>query len=228
MTSEPTVLALSRTDRVLILCGPAVLGLLLALILPPVARWLAGFGGPVPFGFVVRAAAGVGGGWQLAVQAAIFMTVGALASAAILHRVTRITVADDEVELRTAGDRRTFARLDIGALYPERDLLILLDRDSRHLFHGEPGASRDRLGEAFRRHGYPWHDEDPFGELYHRWLPDSGVLPAEVAAVLSAREVALRKKAAKEAAELRAIVENLGYTVRDDGDKQFWRPLVRS
>ncbi|MEU8239941.1 hypothetical protein AB0C07_16980 [Actinoplanes missouriensis] len=228
MTSEPTVLALSRTDRVLILCGPAALGLLLALVLPPVARWLAGLGGPLPFGFVVKIVADVDGGWQLAVQVAILMTLGALVSAEILRRVTRVTVADDEVELRTAGDRQTFARLDIGALYPERDLLILLDRDSRHLFHGEPGASRDRLGDAFRRHGYPWHDEDPFGELYHRWLPDSGELPTEVAAVLSAREVALRRKAAKETAELRAIVEKLGYTVRDDGDQQFWRPLVRS
>ncbi|MEU4557905.1 hypothetical protein AB0F72_05930 [Actinoplanes sp. NPDC023936] len=228
MTSEPTVLALSRTDRVLILLGPAALGLLLALALPPAARWLVGLGGPLPFGFVVKAVAGVHGGWQLAVQAGIFMAVGAVTSAEILRRVTRVTVADDEVELRTAADRRTFARVDIGALYPERDLLILLDRDSRHLFHGEPGASRDRLGDAFRRHGYPWHDEDPFGELYHRWTPDSAELPIEVAAVLSARAMALRKKAAKEVTELRAIVEKLGYTVRDDGTQQFWRPLVRS
>ena len=46
--------------------------------------------------------------------------------------------------------------------------------------------------------------------------------------MLSARAVVLRKKAAQEAGELRTTLEKLGYSVRDDGDKQFWRPLVRS
>ncbi|MBB2944184.1 hypothetical protein FB565_003913 [Actinoplanes lutulentus] len=227
MSSEPTVLSLSRLDRALIVLGPVTVGVLLALVLPPLARWLVGLGIALPFGFVVKAVAGVGGGWQLAVQAVIFGVLGLLVTAEILRRVTRITVADDVVELLTAGDRRTFARIDIGALYPERDLLIMLDPDSRRMFHGEPGASKAAMGQAFRDHGYPWHDTDPFGELYSRWEPESGRLPIEAEAVLSARAVALRKKAGTEAGELRETLQKLGYTVRDDGDKQFWRPLVR-
>jgi hypothetical protein len=59
-------------------------------------------------------------------------------------------------------------------------------------------------------------------------VPDTGLLPVAADAVLSARAVALRKKAGKEAGELRDTLQKLGYAVRDDGDKQFWRPLVRS
>ncbi|WP_433825472.1 YqeB family protein [Actinoplanes sp. CA-015351] len=226
MSSEPTVLSLSRLDRALIVLGPVTLGVLLALALPPLARWLAGLGIALPFGFVVKAVAGVDGGWQLAVQTVIFGVLGLLVTAEILRRVTRVTVDDDEVELQTAGDRRTFARIDIGALYPERDLLILLDHDSRRMFHGEPGASRAAMGQAFRRHGYPWHDTDPFDDLYSRWEPESGQLPIEAEAVMSARAVALRKKAGAETGELRETLQKLGYAVRDDSGQQFWRPLV--
>ncbi|BBH68161.1 hypothetical protein ACTI_48460 [Actinoplanes sp. OR16] len=221
------VLTLSRRHRALITLGPATLGVLLALALPVIARWLAGFGVALPFGFVIKAVAGVDAGWEVAVQVAIFGVLGVLASAEILRHVTRVTIAADEVELRTAGDRLVLARADIGALYPERDFLVVLDHDSRRLFHGEPGASRARLGDAFRDHGYPWHDDDPFADLYHRWEPEAGRLPIDVEAVLSARAVALRKKAGKEAGELRETLQKLGYAVRDDGADQFWRPLVR-
>ncbi|MEU4690253.1 hypothetical protein [Actinoplanes sp. NPDC023714] len=227
MPGEPTVLTLSRADRAWITLGPAAAGVLLALILPVVARWLAGLGVALPFGFVIKAVAGVDAWWKVAIQAAIFGVLGALVSAEILRRVTRVTVADDRLELQTAGARQTFARLEIGALYPERDLLIVLDNDSRHMFHGEPGASRARLGEAFREHGWPWHDDDPFAGLYQRWEPSGGQLPIDADAVLTARAVALRKKAGKEAGELRDTLQKLGYAVRDEGDRQFWRPLVR-
>ena len=80
---------------------------------------------------------------------------------------------------------------------------------------------------AFRRHGYPWHAHDPYADLFRRWVPDSGHLPPPVDAVLAARGTALRKKARTEARELRDAVEKLGFVVRDEGDRQFWRPLVR-
>ncbi|WP_229072947.1 hypothetical protein [Actinoplanes sp. DH11] len=225
--TAPTVLTLSRTDRAWITAGPAALGLALALLLPPAARLLLDLGTPLPFGFVVKAVARVDVAWELGVQAALLIAAGLLTSAVILRQVTRVTVAGDEVELRTGDERRSIPRDAIGALYPERDALVVLDHDSRQMFHGEPGASRERLRVAFREHGYPWHDADPFAGLYHRWAPETGTVPIEVEAVLSARAVALRKKAGKEAGELRDSLQRLGYAVRDEGGQQFWRPLVR-
>jgi hypothetical protein len=227
VTREPTVLTQSRADRALIVFGPAALGVLLALVLPVLARWLVGLGIPLPFGFLVKAVAGVDEFWKLALQAAILGVIGALSSVELLRRITTVTIGDEQLELRTAEDRQTFPRVDIAWLYPDRDHLILLDRDSRWMFHGEPGATRARLKSALVEHGYPWHDDDPFGDLYQRWEPESGRLPVDVEAVLAARAVTLRKKAGKEAEELRETLQKLGYATRDDGDKQFWRPLVR-
>jgi hypothetical protein len=46
--------------------------------------------------------------------------------------------------------------------------------------------------------------------------------------VLKARELALRKRAGRDVAELRDEAQKLGFVVRDDGVRQYWRPLVRS
>ncbi|MEU8657772.1 CysS/YqeB C-terminal domain-containing protein [Actinoplanes philippinensis] len=61
-----------------------------------------------------------------------------------------------------------------------------------------------------------------------RLSPTLVISTAAVHLTREARAVALRKKAPREAAELRDSLEKLGYSVRDDGDRQLWRPLVRS
>jgi hypothetical protein len=64
--------------------------------------------------------------------------------------------------------------------------------------------------------------------MYRRWQPDTPDLPAPVNAVLAAREVALRKKARVEVRGLSEALHKLGYATRDEGSRQFWRPLVTS
>ncbi len=88
------------------------------------------------------------------------------------------------------------------------------------------GAGDARVGRAFRAHGYPWLERDPYADLFRRWVPDLPDLPGSVNAVLAARAVALTNKSLTDAAELRDEVQR--YTVRDDGTTQHWRPLVRS
>ncbi|GAA0462943.1 hypothetical protein Aca07nite_76300 [Actinoplanes capillaceus] len=224
---DGTVLTFSPAARVLVLFGPATLGALIGFALPMAARWLADVGFPV-LGVVWRVAASVDTWWKAAVQAAILAVVGVLVSAEIVQRSTRITVGSGEVRLRTGDSEVVLARPEIGALFVEGDTLVILDRESRQVFRGEPQADAGVLERAFRDHGYPWRTGDPFADLYQRWIPESGHLPVAVDAVLTARSVAVRRKAAKEAAELRGSLEKLGYAVRDDGAHQLWRPLVRS
>jgi len=71
-------------------------------------------------------------------------------------------------------------------------------------------------------------DVDPYADRYRRWVPDTPELPAEANAVLAAREIALKKKARREVRDLREVVEKFGFAVRDEQDRQYWRPLVRS
>ncbi|MBW6439651.1 hypothetical protein KZ829_38580 [Actinoplanes hulinensis] len=224
---DGTVLTFSPVARVLVLFGPATLGALIGFALPVAARWLVDVGFPV-LGVVWRVASSVDTWWKAAVQAAILAVVGGLVSVEIVQRTARVTVGSGEVRLRTGDSEVVVARPEIGALFVEGGALVILDRESRRVFHGEPQAGADVLERVFREHGYPWRSEDPFAGLYQRWVPETGQLPVAVEAVLSARSVALRKKAAKEAAELRGSLEKLGYAVRDDGAHQLWRPLVRS
>jgi len=222
-----TVLTFDPVGRALVLFGPALLGVLLALLVPALARWLVDVRFPV-LGIVWEVAASVDTWWKVAVQAAILAVLGALVSVEIVRRSTRVTVALRQVRLETGDDVVTVPRERIDFVFMEGRRLILLDGESRHLFHGEPQADPGPIEQTFRDYGYPWRDGDPFSDLYQPWVPDAGQLPVAVEAVLSARAVALRKKASREAGELRDSLEKLGYAVRDDGDRQLWRPLVRS
>ncbi|GAA4966968.1 YqeB family protein [Actinoplanes utahensis] len=223
----PTVLTFSPAGRVIVLLGPAALGILLAVLLPVLARWLVDKRFPV-FGVVWRLASSVDAWWEVAVQAVILAVLGALASVEMVRRSARVTIAPGEVRLQTGDDVITVPRTRIDFVFLHGDRLVILDRESRHLFHGEPQADGGPLEQTFREYGYPWRDGDPFTELYQPWVPGTGLLPVAAEAVLSARAVAVRKKAAREAAELRESLEKLGYSVRDEGDRQFWRPLVSS
>ncbi|SDS11965.1 YqeB family protein [Actinoplanes derwentensis] len=224
---DATVLTFSPAGRVLVTVGPAAVGIALAVLLPILARWLVDVGFPV-LGVVWRVLAAVDDWWKVAIQAAILAVLGVLASVEILGRSTRVTVAPTGVRLETGDSVVTVPRAEIDFVFLERGSLIILDGESRQMFHGEPQADAGPLEKTFLAYGYPWRADDPFTDLYQPWVPYSGELPVAVEAVLSARAMAVRKKAGKEAAELRGSLEKLGYAIRDDGDRQHWRPLVRS
>lgn len=224
---DATVLAFSPAERALVMIGPAALGIALAVLLPILSRWLVDVGFPV-LGVVWRVIAAVDDWWEVAIQAAIFAVAGALFSVEILRRSARVTIGAGEVSLRTGDREVTVPRAEIDSVFMERNELIILDRESRQTFRGESQADPGPLRTTFLEYGYPWRDDDPFTDLYRPWVPESGELPVAVEAVLSARALAVRKKAGEEAAQLRGSLEKLGYAIRDDGDRQLWRPLVRS
>lgn len=225
--NEATVLRFSPAERALVVIGPAALGIALAVLLPILARWLVGVGFPV-LGVVWRVVAAVDDWWKVAIQAGIFAVIGVLSSVELLGRTARVTVGPGELRLDTGDRTVTVPRDEIESVFRERGRLIILDRESRQRFHGATQADSGPIKSTLLSYGYPWRDDDPFTDLYRPWTPGSGELPVAVEAVLAARALAVRKKAGKETTELRESLQKLGYVVRDDGDRQLWRPLVRS
>ncbi|WP_436529838.1 YqeB family protein [Actinoplanes sp. HUAS TT8] len=221
MTRE---LGFSPPDRVLVAAGPAAVGLLLTAVLPIVARWALGLGIALPFRAVIRVIGAVDRPWELAVQGAILVAAGLFVTLVSHERLVTITVGPGEARFGEVS----VARGDMAALYLDGETLIVLDRESRQAARCLPRARRKVLEAAFREWGFPWRDSDPYAALYRPWNPGEDGLPPAVDAVLSARAVAVRRKAAQEAGEMLTTLEKLGYSVRDDGDKQLWRPLVRS
>ncbi|MGC9670265.1 hypothetical protein ACNTMW_27445 [Planosporangium sp. 12N6] len=224
-----TVLGYPIVDRLVLFLGiPAALGLLFGFGLPAFARWLLGFSVPVPLGIVFRVFAAVDRPREVAVNAAVWVVVGLGIAVAALRTSAKVTLTGAELHLDHDDRTRTVARADIDAVFVDGKDLVVLDRESRQIFRGTHQASGAALAAAFRRQGYPWRDADPYADLYHRWVPGAGDLPPAVDAVLAARETALSKKSGRDARELRDAVEKLGFTVRDEGTRQYWRPLVRS
>ncbi|QES41318.1 hypothetical protein DEJ49_10115 [Streptomyces venezuelae] len=214
-----------RSDLLLLLIGTPVLGLLLGLALPPFARWVSG--SPVlPWRAGIEFLGRLDAPWQLGLFVAAGFVVGVLLVFTALAEELSLKLTDERVEVGRDGRSRTFGRADVSAVFLDGKQLVLLGADSGELVRGAHASRAAALADAFRAHGYPWRDADPHASLFHRWVPGTPDLPAEVHALLAARKAALQRKAPRDAGDLGETVRELGYVVRDEGTDQYWRPLA--
>jgi hypothetical protein len=223
-----TVLALPVADRLVLFIGIPALVVLLGLLLPPLARWALGLSIGLPLRPVFKLVGAADQPWEIAINLAIWLAVGLGIAFTAFTESARVTLTDAELRLDQGDRNRTIARADVAAVFLDGKKLVVLDSESRHLARDTPAAPAAALAEAFRAHGYPWHDADPYAALYRRWVPDTPDLPAAVNTVLAVRELVLKRKADQEARDLRDAVEKLGFVVRDEDARQYWRPPVRS
>ena len=223
-----TVLGYPVVDRLVLFVGVPALGVLLAAVLPPLARWLLGLSTGLLFRPLVRFLAAVDEPWEVAVALAVGLVSGLGVAFVAMAESATVTLTDDELRVEREDRTRTVAREDVDAVFLDGRNLVVLDRESRQLVRDPPRAPAAALAAAFRSHGYPWHDADPYADLFRGWTREAPGLPSPVDAVLAARDVALRKKAHRDARDLTAALEKLGYVVREEGVRQYWRPLVRS
>ena len=225
---KATVLGMPRAERIVILLGVPAVGLLVGLALPAVARWALGLSIGLPMRPAFRVVGAVDRPWEIAVNLAIWLVVGLVVARAAMSESARVTLTDTELRLDRGEETRTIARADIETVFVEDSRLVVLDRRSLQLARDPVQAPVAALSAALRSHGYPWRDADPYQGLYRRWWTDTPELPEAVNKVLAARELALKRKAADEVRELGEAVQRLGFAIREDGVKQYWRPLVRS
>ena len=100
---------------------------------------------------------------------------------------------------------------------------MLLGRTGRELAREPSTFAPKRLAPAFRSQGIAWSDQDPYADAYRRWIPDSPDVPADANAVFAARQEALKSGDERDIAELREELGRLGFVVRDDRKRQYWR-----
>ncbi|MEW2388383.1 hypothetical protein AB0933_08475 [Streptomyces venezuelae] len=214
-----------RSDLLVLLVGTPLLGLLLGLALPPFARWASG--SPVlPWRDGIEFLGRLDAPWQLGLFVAAGLVAGVLLVLAAHAEEMSLTLTDERVKVVRDGGPRAFARADVSAVFLDGKQLVLLGTDSGELVRGAHAPRAAALAGAFRAHGYPWRDSDPHAALFHRWIPGTPDLPAEVHALLAARKAALKQKAPRDVGDLGETVRELGYVVRDEGTEQYWRPLA--
>jgi hypothetical protein len=222
-----TVVGLGLGDRLLLGIGAPVLGLVLGYLLPRLADW--GLKVPwKPLKAPLKLIASFDGTWLYVVSLGAGLALGVgLAYAAVVESL-KVTVTDAAIRLDKNEKTRTLPRDDVDSVFLDGKYLVVIDRESRQLVRDKHESTAAKVAQAFREHGYPWAEQDPYAELYRRWVPDTPDLPPAVNAVLAAREGVLRQKSGRDIAELREEVQKLGFVVRDEGTRQYWRPFVRS
>ena len=223
-----TELGMPLGDRIVIFLGVPAIGLLIGLLLPPLARWALGWSVALPMRPAFRVVGAVDRPWEIAVNLAIWLVLGLVVVASAMTESMSVTITDTELRLHKGDWNRTIPRTDVDAVFMEGKRLVVLDRESRQLVRDAAHAPASALSATLRAYGYRWRDADPYQGLYRRWWTDTPELPEAVNKVLAARELALKRKAADEVRELGDAVQRLGFAIREEGPRQYWRPLVRS
>jgi hypothetical protein len=227
LPERATVVGMPLADRLVVVIGAPVLGVGLGLLLPRAARWLLTLAW-VPLGGPLKLVSLLDHGWGAIAAPAVGGLLGvALAWVAFAESLT-VTLTDREVRLVKDQKTRVIPRGQVHTVFLDGKQLVILDPESRQLLRDKHEASGTRLARAFHAHGYRWTDRDPYRDLYKRWVRDTPDLPPAVNAVLAARELALSKNVGTDVRELRDEVQKAGYVIRDEGTRQYWRPVVRA
>ncbi|WP_406107475.1 hypothetical protein [Micromonospora globbae] len=150
-----------------------------------------------------------------------------LAGVGTAERLT-VTVDRERAALRCDGRRQEVPRRDVRVVLLDGRDLVLLDADGGELARERSDLDADRLRSAFRAHGWPWSDEDPYRGAFRLWVPDLPGLPAGADPLLRARARAVERNRHGDARELRRELGRLGVVVRDEERRQYWRLTARA
>jgi hypothetical protein len=199
-----------------------LVGGVLGWFLPGIAEWVADlpdFPGKGPF----RLVASFPRDPATLVSAGVTAAGGLLLALIAAYERLAVTVAHDRVTL-TRGDKTIpVLRERVWGAFADGKYLVIVDRDGAEAAREKHDLSSAALMAAFRAHGYPWLDRDPFADRYQLWVVGVPGLPPGGEALLAARATALEKSKAEDAARMRAELARLGVVVRDEKKAQYWR-----
>ncbi len=155
------------------------------------------------------------------------VAVGGVAGLVLAHLAAKdrlvVSVAADRVTLTRGGVPTEFEPEAVGAVFLDRGHLVLLGRSTEELTRQSCDLKVAGLEDAFRSHGYPWHDGDPHAAVYRRWVEGLPDLPPGADALLRARRRALDKGDKDDVDDLRRELNQLGIAVREEKKRQYVR-----
>ena len=109
-----------------------------------------------------------------------------------------------------------------GAFVDAKDL-VLLGLHGEELAREKTDLKPHKLRAGFEAHGYDWHERDPYGEKFTRWIDGSSGLSQDAHATLRARQTAIESGDTDDLRDLRRELSRHGVFVREEGTRQYWR-----
>lgn len=191
--------------------------------LPGLAEWVVDDLPDLPGKGPFRLVASFPRGPATLVAAGVGVVAGlALALIAAYERL-EVSTARDGVTLKRGDKRTTVRRERVWGAFADGKELVIVDRDGAEPAREKHDLPRAAVAAAFRAHGYPWLDADPFRDRYALWVVGVPGLPPGGEALLVARAAAVEKSRTEDAARLRAELARVGVVVRDEKKTQYWR-----
>lgn len=170
-SAAATALEYGKSENIFVFMAIPAASILFGLALPIMARWALGSFGALPVKPVIRLVGHIEGVWQTAFNVLVWLVFGLGIAFVAKRESARATVSDQSVDVAFQGTSTSFPRDTIMAIFPCGKHTVFLDRESRILFDEPMEAPLVGQREAFRRHQYPWLDEDPFADRYEPWRP---------------------------------------------------------
>ncbi|GAA1975801.1 hypothetical protein GCM10009718_09910 [Isoptericola halotolerans] len=169
----PTELRPSHAAAVALGVGTLVLGVVLGLVLSPVARWLQDVleGTPLPVHGAVGVVADLPLTWSLPILSGAGLVGGVLLALVAESEMLRLTVADDHLEHRTDDREGWIERSDVAAVHRDgKDLVLLGDGGRPRARMAADDLNGSAIASTLRAHGWPWLDEDPYDADFEPWI----------------------------------------------------------
>lgn len=224
---KETVLGLSTGDKAFLIIIPPILGAILGWFLPTIAGWIIKL--PfIPFQGVLEWLSTLESPWVAIITASIGAIAGIIFTLYAFSETLSIRIKDTEKELwlKMKGKETIIHKNDISAIYLDRKKLVILDTNGAELYRETTDTKKDKVKYAFNQHGYPWKDNDPFANQYHRWVANHPDLSAHINTLLAERERALKDGETDEAKVLRKDLAVLGIVLNDDAKRQYFRKTM--
>ena len=155
---ESTRLGFDRGAQGLIIGVCAGLGVLLGLVIRPIASFATGLEW-VPFQGPLRLIASADHPWVGWFLAVLGVLAGLVFAAVIIHESPVLHVGPDQIRVDQVGQVRTIRREQVATVFRDGSKVVLETAQGRTLFRGDIEGGRDAVREAFQTHGYPWDAE---------------------------------------------------------------------
>lgn len=226
--NKKTVVGFSTTTGIILYGGFGAAGLVLGYFLPQLASWALKLPW-VPFEGPLKLINSFSGIWLNMIIALLGLIVGLVVASVAVKETLVVTITDEEVQLDKDGHKQTIGQKEIDTVFLDEKQLVILGKSGYELAREKIDESPKMVVYGFKRHGYSWSSEgDPFKYEYRRWVPDTPDISTTANALMRAREIALQKKDVKDIKDLRNELIKLGYIVREEEARQYWRKVQKT
>lgn len=170
---EPTRIRQSPLVPALLIGGGTVVGVLLGLYGPALARGITDLLDRTPFGApgLLERLADLDTTWSLPLLSAAGLLGGIFLTIAAASEAPDLTITRDHLEHRLKGLELWIERREVATAFRDRDDLVLLRPDgglrARISIQDLPHGAVDK---ALTRDGWPLRDDDPHGADFEPWL----------------------------------------------------------